>query len=274
MCPELFHIGPFPIRSFGLMAMLGFLIPMFIMRKEFARRSIDPELANNIITGAIIGGFLGARLYFIIEHWNDFLLRPWDYIFSGAGLAWYGGFIGGTLAVFLVIRMSGASAMRVVDVVAPLLILGYAIGRIGCQLAGDGDYGPPSDLPWAMAYPNGVIPTDVRVHPTPIYDTLLSLALFALLWKNRMRYPVPGTMFGLSLVALGIERFITEFFRTLPKIAFGWMTMAQIISIGLILAGIVIIYQVTSRAASRGMQNDAIGTETRIINDVKKKKRK
>lgn len=256
MYPDLFKIGPITIHSFGVMAMLGFLIPTLILRKEFRRLSIDPDLANNIAVGAIIGGFLGARLYFIIEHWGDFLRDPAGMIFSGAGLVWYGGLVGGVLGVLLVIRSyqntmfkkhgAGATVPSIFqfgDMIMPLILLGYAFGRVGCQLAGDGDYGPPSDLPWAMAYPRGVVPIEARVHPTPLYDIILSTALFFVLWKLRKRPFATGTLFGLALIAMGVERFITEFFRNTPKIAFDWMSLAQIISVVMVIAGVIIINQ-------------------------------
>jgi phosphatidylglycerol:prolipoprotein diacylglycerol transferase len=244
------------------MAMLGFLIPTLIMRREFERNRIDPEMSSNIAVAAIIGGFIGARLYYIIEHWNDFLRTPSEYIFSGAGLVWYGGFFGGALAVLWVIRHYHAPFWKTVDIVGPLLLLGNAFGRMGCLLAADGDYGPPSDLPWAMRFPKGVVstlnneklqalyrqmhpglpvPDDIAVHPTPLYDIILALAFFAIIWRLRHRQFPAGTLFGMYLIAAGAERFITEFWRTTPKLAFGWMTMAQMISIAMIITGILII---------------------------------
>lgn len=238
MYPELFKIGPITIHSFGVMAMLGFLACTLLLRREYARMKINPDHANNIIIAAIIGGFVGARLYFIIEHWSDFLADPVDMIFSGAGLVWFGGFLGGAIGVIWMLRRNRLPMLKSLDILGVLVLLGHAIGRIGCQLAGDGDYGPPSDLPWAMAYPNGVVPTPVPVHPTPIYDFILLISFFSILWILRHRVKIPGQLFGLALVAMGVERFITEFFRTTPKLAFGWMTLAQIISVGLILAGV------------------------------------
>jgi phosphatidylglycerol:prolipoprotein diacylglycerol transferase len=121
---------------------------------------------------------------------------------------------------------------------------------MGCLLAADGDYGPPSDVPWAMTFPNGVVPTDDYVHPTPLYDIAILLTFFGILWSLRKRDFVPGTMFGMYFIAVGIGRFITEFWRTTPKILFGWMTMAQIISVVLFTTGLVIIY-LRQRAHSR-----------------------
>ncbi len=241
MYPELIKIGPITIHSFGVMAMLGFLIPTLILRREFQRLNLNPDLANNIAVAAIIGGFVGARLYFIIEHWSEFLQKPLAMIFSGAGLVWYGGFIGGVAAVIWMIRRSQQSILQIGDYVAPLVLLGYGIGRIGCHLAGDGDYGPPTDVPWAVSYPKGVVPTTELVHPTPIYDFLLSILFFTLLWKFRTKTVYKGQLMALAFMAAGVERFITEFFRTTPKIPGLGITHAQTISLVVIVAGLVIL---------------------------------
>jgi len=255
MYPDILKIGPFTLHSFGLMAMLGFLIPTLIMRREFSRKGMEPELANNIAVAAIIGGFIGARLYYIIEHWQDFLKHPSDYIISGAGLVWYGGFFGGALATIWLVRHYKVSFWKAADVVGPQLLLGQAFGRMGCLLAADGDYGPPSDLPWAMAFPKGVVPTEVPVHPTPLYEIIFLLAFFTILWKIRQRTFPDGTFFGLYFIAAGIGRFITEFWRTTPKLAFGWMSLAQMISIGMIITGLAIIYWRKQRHEQQALQS-------------------
>lgn len=242
MHPELYKLGPFTLHSFGVMAMLGFLVPTLIMRREFKRLKIDPDFASTIAVAAIIGGFIGARLYYLIEHWQDFLREPWSMIFSGAGLVWYGGLFGGVAAVAWTIKHYKMPFWQVADIVSILLLLGQAFGRMGCLLAADGDYGPPTDVPWAMSFPDGVVPTNERVHPTPLYDIAILLTFFGILWSQRKRNFVPGTMFGMYFIAVGIGRFITEFWRTTPKILFGWMTMAQIISVVLIAAGVAMIY--------------------------------
>ncbi len=252
MIPDLVKIGPITLHSFGLMAMLGFLIPSLIMRGEFRRKKIDPDFASTVAVAGIIGGFIGARAYYIVEHWQDFLADPLSMIFSGAGLVWYGGFVGGALAVLFVIKRNKLDILSTIDIIGPLTLLGYAFGRGGCFLSADGDYGPPSDLPWAMAFPKGVVPTAVPVHPTPLYDIALSLLFFGIIWKLRTRSYPAGTLFGLYLIAAGTERFITEFWRNTAKLAFGWMTAAQMVSIVLIVGGVFFINWVTNRpAASR-----------------------
>jgi phosphatidylglycerol:prolipoprotein diacylglycerol transferase len=236
MIPELFKIGPLTINSFGVMAMFAFLVPTLLLRKEMRRIKFDPELANGIAIAAMIGGFVGARLYYIIERWDRFLADPMDYIFTGAGLVWYGGLLGGFLAVAWYIRRKSIAVALVSDLMAPLLALGQTFGRVGCLLSGDGDYGPPSDLPWAMSFPKGIIPTTDKVHPTPIYDMVLLFAIFIVLWQLRRKALPNGFKISLYLALLGIERFTTEFFRTTPEVLAG-LTVAQIISIILLAAG-------------------------------------
>ncbi len=250
MIPELFKIGPLTINSFGVMAMLGFLVPMLLMKKELARIGLDPEIAVGITLSAMIGGLLGARIYFIAERWHQFLANPADYIFTGAGLVWYGGLAGGFLAVTWYVHYKKIAIPIICDLLAPLLALGQTFGRMGCLLSGDGDYGPPADVPWAMAFPKGIVPTTERVHPTPIYDMIFLLTIFGILWKIRKKKLPTGFKFSLYLVLVGSERIITEFFRNTPKVLFG-LTMAQLISIALILVGGTLMFILKSRETNR-----------------------
>jgi len=150
---------------------------------------------------------------------------------------------------FFVIYKSGAPMLSALDTFGMVLLLGYGVGRIGCLLAGDGDYGPPSDLPWAMAFPNGTVPTDVPVHPTPIYETLMSWAAFGVLWGIRKRKEnIHGWLCGASLTLAGIERFIAEFWRINPKVLWG-LSSAQFFSVLLVGVGVWIVYWVTHRPA-------------------------
>lgn len=239
---ELPLLGKFTLHSFGVMMMLGFLVPTIFMRRAFKEIDLDPDFASTISVAAIIGGVIGARLYFIIEHWSDFMNAPFAMLFSGAGLVWYGGLIGGVLTVAWTVKHYNMPFWKTADIVATLVLLGQAFGRMGCLLAADGDYGPPTDVPWAMSFPNGAVPTNELVHPTPIYDMILLLAAFFTLWPMRRRNLVPGTLFGLYFIAVGVGRFITEFWRTTPKLLFGWMTLAQIISLVLLTLGLGLIY--------------------------------
>ena len=233
MYPTLVDFGPVGIHSYGLMLATAFITVVFVIQYELKRRGFVPEQASTIVMAAAIGGIVGAKLYSALLD-GSINIRE---LFSTSGLVWYGGLIGGCLAVTIVVLRSPNPFFATIDIVGPTVILGYGIGRIGCLLAGDGDYGPPSDLPWAMAFPNGTVPTDVPVHPTPIYESLMSFAFFGILWSQRHRFQnVPGTTFGLSLILLGVERFIAEFWRITPRVL-GWMSAAQIFSIVALIVG-------------------------------------
>ena len=243
MYPEILKIGPLTIYSYGLMAAIGFLLGGYLLERELARKGEKKELAGTIIIAAIIGGIVGSKIYFLIE--NPSLVKGdfFGTVFSGAGLVWYGGLIGGLLAVTWWIRKKGLPFLLVGDLLAPLLLMGQGMGRIGCFLAGDGCYGPPTDLPWAMSFPNGVVPTLELVHPTPIYDAILLISLFLILWSLRKIEFRPGTFFGLFGIFMGTERFFSEFLRTNPRDIFGTLTQAQFFSIILFICGLgLIIY--------------------------------
>jgi phosphatidylglycerol:prolipoprotein diacylglycerol transferase len=239
MYPILFEIGPFRVGSYGVMMAVAFLVTGWLVAREFRRKNIPADWAYSIVIWAAIGGIVGARLYFILEHWGEFVRNPVAMIFTGSGLTWFGGLIGGIAAVIWRAARFPARTVLMLDLIAPVVLLGYGIGRIGCFLAGDGDYGPPSDLPWAMAFPNGLVPTDVPVHPTPLYETLLSWLLFAILWHWRKKPHPPGLMISGMLVFYGLERFITEFWRLTPKFA-GWMTWPQFLSLISIAIGLAL----------------------------------
>ena len=183
-----------------------------------------------------VGGLVGARLNFLLDNWDDVSDDLLGNLFSGSGLVWYGGAIGGAIGVLLWARWRGMLNLTLLDVCAPALALGYAIGRIGCQLAGDGDYGQPWDGPWAMAYPDGTVPTTEEVHPTPIYEALAMGAVAYLLWRLRAAFR-PGVLFALYLVLAGAERFLVEFVRRNEDVALG-LTQAQLLSVAMILAGV------------------------------------
>ncbi|MCY4569087.1 MAG: prolipoprotein diacylglyceryl transferase [Candidatus Poribacteria bacterium] len=260
MYPTIIDFGPVGIHSYGLMLATAFITVVFVIQSELKRRDFVPELASTIVMAAAIGGIVGAKIYSALLD-GQITFRE---LFSTSGLVWYGGFIGGCLAVIIVVLRSPNPFLPTIDIVGPTVVLGYGIGRIGCLLAGDGDYGPPSDLPWAMAFPNGTVPTDVPVHPTPIYETLLSCTFFGILWSQRRRFEAtPGALFGASLVALGVERFIAEFWRITPRVL-GWMSAAQLFSIAAFILGIVLIFWMCSR--SRMVPESVDETEV----DVKK----
>lgn len=244
MYPVLFQFGPITIYSYGVMMALGFIAAAWVLGLELQRRGQDPNLASTFVLWAAVGGLIGARLLFLIEEWRAFLQNPWPLLFTGAGFVWYGGLIGGIVGVTLCIWRYGLRWSEMIDAVAPSIALGHAIGRIGCHLAGDGDWGPPTDLPWGVMYPNAIVgwdyPPGVRVHPTPLYETIAYLIVFAFLWHRRVKSPQPGSQFGWYLILASIARFFLEFVRINPPLLFE-LSEAQVISIVLIIAGVVLV---------------------------------
>ena len=254
MYPTLIDFGsvfsvPIGIHSYGVMLATAFITCSLMMQRELNRRGFQGDIATTIIVAGAIGGIIGAKIYFIFLDGKIEMSE----IFSPSGLVWYGGLIGGSAAAAWVIRRSPNPFLPTVDIMGPLVLLGYGIGRIGCLLAGDGDYGPPSDLPWAMAFPNGTVPTNELVHPTPIYETLMSVTFFGILWSQRRRFAsIQGLLFGASLVALAVERFIAEFWRLTPKAfpatpSLSWLTSPQLVSLMLFGFGSLFMYWMYKR---------------------------
>ena len=141
MLPILFQFGPLTIYSFGVFMALAALAAAWVVQAELKRKGYNPELASTMVFAAAIGGLLGARLLFIAEDWSNFLRSPWDYIFTGAGFTWYGGFLGGVLGVTWVVRKNNIPWLKAADIAAPALAIAYGVGRLGCHVAGDGDWG-------------------------------------------------------------------------------------------------------------------------------------
>lgn len=260
MYPELFKIGPFTVHSFGMMMATGFIIASWILTKELTRKGYQPNLGSTITLFAVIFGVIGAKLLFLIEDWEHFILNPIGEAFSPGGLTWYGGFILATFTIWLYTKKKKISFLKICDSAAPALMIGYGIARIGCHLAGDGDYGIPTGLPWGAVYSNGtyppalafrdfpeivenygvngIVPNDITVHPTSIYEFFSSIILFIILWKVRKKNFADGTIFMFYLILCGISRFTVEFIRLNPRILFG-LSEAQLISIVLIIFGII-----------------------------------
>src|SRR5436189_365072 len=197
---------------------------------------------------ALLGGLIGSRLDFILENYSDVKHDLLGNIFSGSGLVWYGGAIGGAIGVGLWAARRGMFNAALLDLCAAPLALGYAIGRIGCQVSGDGDYGKAWSGPWAMAYPHGTKPIDETVQPTPIYETLAMGLVAYLLWRLRDRFQT-GVLFATYLVLAGTERFLVEFIRRNDHVLLG-LTQAQLISLAMIAAGAAWLTVKASRAAS------------------------
>jgi len=247
MYPVLFRFGPITVYSFGAFMALAALTAAWVVHAELKRRGYNRELASSFVFAAALGGLIGARLLFIFDEWDNFIAAPLKYIFTGAGFTWYGGFLGGTLAVSWVVKKNKIPWLVGADIAAPALAIAYGVGRLGCHVAGDGDWGTVTNVPWGVAYTNAIIgwvdpntgipyPPGTRVHPTPIYEFIESVVVFTILWLLRDKDYAPGTIAWLYLILTGFARFIVEFWRINPPLASG-LSEAQWFSLALMALG-------------------------------------
>lgn len=256
MYPVIFEIGPIKIYSFGLMLVTAFYTCYGLLYLEMKRLKYDTEIASDIIFWSAFGGVLGAKIYYLIENLNRTIQDPMGMIFSGSGLVFLGGLIGSIICVSVILKNRNLPWYLFADIIAPLIMIGYAIGRLGCFLVGD-DYGLPSSLPWAVSFPEGLPPTTIssfaayypwidtsginseifKVHPTQLYESAVATLLFFFLWSRRKKNQRAGTMFFSYLLLAGIERFSIEFLRTNEKYLFDTFSGAQMISFLMIFIG-------------------------------------
>ena len=288
MYPNLFtlpdwvpFLGGEPITSFGVMMFLSFLAAAYVIRPGLIEKGIDPEKAWDIVFMGVIGGIGGAKIYYVLLNWEQTAAAPMQMIFSRGGMVWYGGFFGATALIVWEIRKQKLPIGKMADVIACALPVGYAVGRIGCFLVGD-DYGRPTDLPWGMAFPNGTPPTTVAVlqrefgvtvdpaliqkygdvipvHPTQLYEVGLSVLIFAVLWSMRKHGHRDGWLFGLWLIFAGSERFFVEIFRAKDDRFLGPMTVAQVISLGLIAVGVWLMVKLSPGATGAAQAGSGQG---------------
>jgi phosphatidylglycerol:prolipoprotein diacylglycerol transferase len=235
MYPEI-NIGPLTLQTFGLMFALAFLGAGALIARRLDELGRPVDWAYEMGFAALIGGVVGSRGYYIVENYDQVKDDLLGNIFTGSGLVWYGGALGGAIAVLIWAWYRGIIGLALLDLAAPALALGYAIGRCGCQLSGDGDYGKAWDGPWAMAYPDGTVPTEQTVHPTPIYETLAMGLGAYVLWQLRNRFRA-GILFAIYLVYAGAERFLVEFIRRNEDALLG-LTQAQLESAVMMIAGV------------------------------------
>src|SRR3954453_15766264 len=241
MQPEI-HLGPLTIQTFGICFAAGFLVAAAIIGRRFRELGEPPEWTWEMTFAVMIGGLVGSRVDFMLQNWSDVKDDFFGSLFSGSGLVWYGGVVGGALGAVLWARRRDWLGWKLPDLACIPLALGYAIGRIGCQLSGDGDYGIHSGLPWAMSYPDGTVPTTQEVHPPPVYETLAMGFIALLLWQWRDRFR-PGGLFGIYLVLAGLERLLVEFIRRNDEVAAG-LTLPQLVSVAMIAGGVALLASV------------------------------
>ncbi len=247
MYPVLFRIGDVSVSSFSVMVLIAFLVAYILGESEFKRKGLNGNLVDLLLIACVVGGLGGAKILFLYQQVpiTNFIADPVRYLASG--FTSFGGFFGVLILVWLATQMKRISFLTVTDTMCPLIVIAYAVGRIGCLLVGD-DYGIPSDLPWAMSFPEGSPPTIEAVHPTQIYDTICMVILFAVLWSIRKKSFPTGWMTAVTFIILGVQRFLVEFLRhTTPSFIPG-ISQAQIMSVVLVVTGIVILWKAKNRA--------------------------
>lgn len=253
-------LGGAPITSFGVFMFLAFLVGGHLLRAEMGRVGLERDKAWDILFMAVVGGILGAKIYYVFLNWPLLVADPMGMIFSRGGMVWYGGFIGAAILILWEVRRSSLPLQTMMDVTAAPLSLSYAVGRIGCFLVGD-DYGRPTDSWVGIRFPNGTPPTTVNalenhfgitvnpelverfgqvvpVHPTQLYEIAMSTLIFLVLWKMRGHRHGGGWLWWVWMILAGSERFIVEFVRVKDDRFLGPLTIAQVLSLGLIAWGI------------------------------------
>jgi len=236
--PVLIKIGSISVYSYGFILAVAFIVSFFIAISEAKRKSISLDVVYDLTLAAMIGGVVGARIFYVIAHLDYFfehLLKI--FVIQDGGLVFYGGLVGGTLAVFLVISLKKLVTSKVADMVAPCLALGGAIGRIGCFLNGC-CYGKPSNVFWVVKFPG----LPYARHPTQIYDLLYNLIIFGIIWNFRKKTDKDGMIFWIYLFLYSTGRFIVEFFRVTKIVSLG-LTGAQLISLGIFLISAVVLFK-------------------------------
>ncbi|MHB8754541.1 MAG: prolipoprotein diacylglyceryl transferase [Candidatus Acidiferrales bacterium] len=276
------HIGPITLASFGICVGIAMFVSYFVLAKDMQRRGIHAP-ADMLVAVPCIAGLIGAKLYHVLETPRELFADP-RILISQYGFAWFGGFLGGFIAFVWLARKYRIPLLEIFDAASPAAALGYGIGRIGCLISGDGDYGIPTSLPWGMSFPHGLVPTTQRVHPTPIYELIVAIFIFWWLWRVGGRQararlssgnlppasgnakiservarknftkgpgdekvaPPRGAVFAQYLILTGIARFLVEFIRINPRSFFG-MTNAQAASLASIILGVAMIWRLRSR---------------------------
>lgn len=242
---------PHELTGYGLMMMVAFLVGGWLVSLELRRRRLSEDYSADIVAAAVIGGIIGAKLWYVA------LTRDPGSLLERGGFVWYGGFLGGTAAVILNGWRLRVPLRWTMQLVAPALAASYALGRVGCFLVND-DYGRPTSLPWAVKFPQGLPPstagnlqhlfgvpvpagvppgTVLAVHPTQLYETALMLVAFFILWAWRRRERPVGWLFGAYLIFAGAERFLIEIVRAKDDRLLGPFTLAQLTSVILVAAG-------------------------------------
>jgi phosphatidylglycerol---prolipoprotein diacylglyceryl transferase len=278
MHPVLLQVGGFQVTSFGVSIALCFLAGAWYASRELQRAGLEGEHAWDLAVYAAVAGILGAKVYYLFLYLPQTLADPGQAMLARAGLVWYGGLLGGALAVLWRVRRLKLPVPAVADALAPALALGYAIGRVGCFFVGD-DYGRPTGSVWGVAFPLGAPPstagnlrafgvdvpaeiadaTVLAVHPTQLYEAALSMVVLAALVALRPHLLGRGRLFFAWLAMAGASRFAVEFFRAKDDRFFGAVSLAQVISLLLVAAGVAAVVARSRRPGPRVAAGGGIG---------------
>lgn len=227
-----FHIGRFSIGTFGLLLWLAAVCACWVLYRNFKRWKIQGD-AIGVVAVVTVVGIIGAKLWHVAD-------TPGDHLFEREGFAWFGGLVFGIIALMWQGIAMKIGPVRMLDLAAPAASVGYGMGRLGCLVSGDGDYGIPTKLPWGMSFPHGLVPTTQKVHPTPIYELIAALLIALYLWIRGGKPRPTGQITGEYLVLSGLARFLVEFIRINPKVDWG-MSNAQVASLGSVVVGVLLI---------------------------------
>jgi phosphatidylglycerol:prolipoprotein diacylglycerol transferase len=249
------QLGPLEITGYGIMMMVGFLMGGWLIERELRRLGFRAEYSGDFVLAAVVGGVIGAKLWYVV------LTQDMGALFSRGGLVWYGGFLGGVVAVILIGAYRKVPIRWTMHLGAPALAAAYALGRAGCFMVGD-DYGRPTSAWWGVQFPDGLpastaanmgamfgtpIPagmdpaTLLAVHPTQLFEVVLMFGAFMLLWSWRTKAWGTGWLFGAYLVFAGVERFLIEILRAKDDRFLGQFTIAQLTSVILVVIGVTLI---------------------------------
>jgi phosphatidylglycerol---prolipoprotein diacylglyceryl transferase len=274
------HVGRFSIGTFGILLWLAAVVGCWILYKQVSRWGLAAAEgerpgrvgvdAVSVVAMATIAGVVGAKLWHVFEDPRELMAHPWALLFDRAGFAWFGGLLAGVAALCWQGRAAGLRALSMLDLATPAAAVGYGVGRIGCLTSGDGDYGKHTDLPWGVTFPHGLVPTTDHVHPTPVYELLVALAIGAVLWwRSAPRAGLVerrGLLTGEYLVLSGVARFLVEFIRINPPVWHG-LTNAQLASLGSVVVGALLMV----RAWMRGPEplvREGVGVDSGDVAEV------
>ncbi len=250
---RLIPVGPWDVPTFGLMLWVATVCGAVMLHLSFRRdrvidRQGEPADALGMVALTVVAGIVGAKLWHVLDSPSEFQVDGWSVLWSTGGFAWFGGLVAGIAALIVQGRSIGLTGLRMLDLASPAAAVGYAVGRIGCLTSGDGDYGVPTTLPWGMGFPDGIDPTPpgVRVHPTPIYELVVGLAIGWWLWKRGGKSHGVGEIVGEYLLLTGVARFLVEFIRRNPHVLLG-LSNAQLASLASVVAGAVLMWLAARR---------------------------